>query len=1457
MSFVIKGELLDRYSADGGAEKIVGVPAGIRRVSGRAFYECPAEEILLPEGIYYIGDGAFSNSKIRSIRLPASVTTIGEGLFLGCDRLEFAEIPGSIDELKRDTFWTCFRMKRCRIHEGVKKIQPSAFSQCRNAIELVNGEFRVTLPFVSEWDMSAASKCLELIGALGTGSADGLLEKIANDEHKLPLAVYCYAVHRSAAAKAILADRANDAAVLMINDGDNALMLEEVLTLGGTESFLKLLEAAERAGAKQCAALLEPYAAAEREEEARAKAAAEEAARLKAEEEARAKAAAEEAARLKAEEEARAKAAAEEAARLKAEEEARAKAAAEEAARAEAQSKAAAAVAKEAAEKRAQQPASDLTEGFDFTPQVEVFRSASVDSELIYRLKSGLTLHSEPKKGFECRFDEDGSSPILVIRVTDGDIMRESLRSLLHRCFFGEGLTLTAPPTKRIAEMDLKKEFSGEPQDVLKMLLTDTDILEASEILDEWSIPVPDAARARQAVPEGATHEHCIYRNGRLEYYELFSWNVRVAEFEGGTIKEICDGADCEWDTRSLERFIDSLPAVTGVQKIKVKRPERLRLPYTCHSVGTGALGMDALRRLVLCRRRMSIGSGVISEGMTVVGTRDSTAERLAESAGAEFEEGFGVMRGAGRVFPVPEWSIEAPEESVWQGESDYMSPMLEYVSCGGAAEGSTLGMTFVSEKLTDPEKGLAGRFGGKLYRQLYRDGTREIGIGVEPYAFRLGEIVGLTAATYYISGCVAIGDKLTTMLTSYVGSAEGAAAAIDTVCGLMATIRFTDTGATPSLIPLDPDKLSEELRDAEEKAAAAANAPERVTVSEDWAVTIPKGCVWSADPDVIRGHRCLLILGGGEGSDVAGYYNAAESYSFMASQGPICSGDLREYCNKLRIRKLGLMSFGSGSEKPFVLKHNSDIAVFVRHCEIKDGSRVFRAEIITRRGVYPMQAVFGGGEELSVCENKLLGLLMTVCDKDSERDESYMRGFFELDRELRRASPEKPGTAAHFLETKKSEDGFESWLRMGIQLRDSVEYALRAVEDISAETFGLSETAWKLAEVFAVDEEHFDPKLDREQEIRHCYIRETEYLAAFRSFAWLAAEYSDANDQSLSDIPAETVLALAQLVESRGALCWDETHYSSICGVPDTKVLYLPDGLGSDRVDRLVNEGGWTRASLDSLRRSLAELRPCIEVLHERLSADRDRTRTLRGIHSDILYVWCSLTIAADKAFALTTDAPVSCDFKRDEVKTFADFEPQVFIEPEVSAAPAEEQPAEEQESGIKSLICGERIPIEDLANKPLVIEPTFSTEREGVELDGYAFMLTREGKVLSEDHFIFFGQSNSPCGTIALDGENSCRFTLELSRANAKVANIVIVYAVYGDDPELNLSQVHDMNIGFFSGGERVMEFIPEPFSSAKAMAACEIYRHDGLWKIRAVGRGYKGSLEELCGEFGIDVE
>ena len=56
--------------------------------------------------------------------------------------------------------------------------------------------------------------------------------------------------------------------------------------------------------------------------------------------------------------------------------------------------------------------------------------------------------------------------------------------------------------------------------------------------------------------------------------------------------------------------------------------------------------------------------------------------------------------------------------------------------------------------------------------------------------------------------------------------------------------------------------------------------------------------------------------------------------------------------------------------------------------------------------------------------------------------------------------------------------------------------------------------------------------------------------------------------------------------------------------------------------------------------------------------------------------------------------------------------------------------------------------------------------------------------------------------------------------------------------------------------TGREIARYDLTEDASTETAMIFGEVYRHNGDWKFRAVGQGYRGGLAPMARNFGVDV-
>ncbi len=134
-------------------------------------------------------------------------------------------------------------------------------------------------------------------------------------------------------------------------------------------------------------------------------------------------------------------------------------------------------------------------------------------------------------------------------------------------------------------------------------------------------------------------------------------------------------------------------------------------------------------------------------------------------------------------------------------------------------------------------------------------------------------------------------------------------------------------------------------------------------------------------------------------------------------------------------------------------------------------------------------------------------------------------------------------------------------------------------------------------------------------------------------------------------------------------------------------------------------------------------------------------------------------------------------------------------------------------------------------------------------------------DGRVLSDDHLVFFNQIASPDASVQFAGEeDEEQIDIDLSRVPEAVTKIV--FAVYAD-PEVRgpgtFSAVRSayIRVARTDGGELVRFDLPSANrDSITAMMFGELYRHRSDWKFRALGQGYTTGLRGLAADFGFDL-
>jgi tellurium resistance protein TerD len=159
-------------------------------------------------------------------------------------------------------------------------------------------------------------------------------------------------------------------------------------------------------------------------------------------------------------------------------------------------------------------------------------------------------------------------------------------------------------------------------------------------------------------------------------------------------------------------------------------------------------------------------------------------------------------------------------------------------------------------------------------------------------------------------------------------------------------------------------------------------------------------------------------------------------------------------------------------------------------------------------------------------------------------------------------------------------------------------------------------------------------------------------------------------------------------------------------------------------------------------------------------------------------------------------------------------------------------------------------------------------ATSGEAFDLDASAFMLNQGDKVAADTYFIFYNQNSSPEGSVKYMGDNRTgdgdgddeTIVIQLDRVPPTIEKIAVCVTIHNAaERKQNFGQVSGAFIRCVdaSNDQEIARFdLSEDFSIETAVVFGTIYRHSGAWKFRAVGQGYAGGLEELCGVYGIQL-
>ncbi|MFE7611559.1 TerD family protein [Streptomyces celluloflavus] len=159
--------------------------------------------------------------------------------------------------------------------------------------------------------------------------------------------------------------------------------------------------------------------------------------------------------------------------------------------------------------------------------------------------------------------------------------------------------------------------------------------------------------------------------------------------------------------------------------------------------------------------------------------------------------------------------------------------------------------------------------------------------------------------------------------------------------------------------------------------------------------------------------------------------------------------------------------------------------------------------------------------------------------------------------------------------------------------------------------------------------------------------------------------------------------------------------------------------------------------------------------------------------------------------------------------------------------------------------------------SNLPLTAARVAVDVTAPVRLDVSGLLLTADGKVRSDDDFVFYNQPHGPGVThTAAAGGGGDTITVDTAAVPAGIEKVVVTASLdaagatfAGTEPT---GTVRDAD-----SGSVLASFTPPRLGAETALVVVELYRRNGVWKVRAVGQGYADGLAGIATDFGVSVE
>ncbi|MFF1731282.1 TerD family protein [Streptomyces sp. NPDC058247] len=175
-------------------------------------------------------------------------------------------------------------------------------------------------------------------------------------------------------------------------------------------------------------------------------------------------------------------------------------------------------------------------------------------------------------------------------------------------------------------------------------------------------------------------------------------------------------------------------------------------------------------------------------------------------------------------------------------------------------------------------------------------------------------------------------------------------------------------------------------------------------------------------------------------------------------------------------------------------------------------------------------------------------------------------------------------------------------------------------------------------------------------------------------------------------------------------------------------------------------------------------------------------------------------------------------------------------------------------------AMLKGSNVPLEATAVRAVL---RWATGQGVPDVDASALLLGPDGRVRSDEDFVFYNQPRHPSGKVWRLGKKRLADGLtdtiqsDLAGLGPEVGRILLV-ASADDVPFDRVPALRILLYDAASEGEPLAHFDVKPETGAETALICgELYRRGEGWKFRALGEGYSNGLVGLATDFGISVD